>query len=176
MKHLILLNDPPYGTERSFNGLRMAHALAKNDPERYRLKNGDILMTEGGDWDKLGRAAIWGDEIGDCIHQNHIFRVRPPSQEISPKWVVVYVNSELGRRFFEDASKQTTNLASINMTQLRGCPIPLPPLAEQHRIVARVDALMALCDQLESSLTTATTTRSRLLEALLHEALNWAAA
>jgi type I restriction enzyme S subunit len=52
--------------------------------------------------------------------------------------------------------------------------VPLPPLAEQHRIVARVDALMALCDQLESSLTTATTIRSRLLEALLHEALNGA--
>ncbi|WP_112875530.1 restriction endonuclease subunit S [Paracoccus endophyticus] len=50
-------------------------------------------------------------------------------------------------------------------------PIPLPPLAEQHRIVARVDALMALCDRLEAALTTADTTRARLLEALLHEAL-----
>jgi len=145
--------------------------VKKSDQERYRLKNDDILMTEGGDWDKLGRAAIWRNEIADCIHQNHIFRVRPPSQEILPEWVVVYVNSELGRRFFEDASKQTTNLASINMTQLRGCPIPLPPLAEQHRIMARVDALMALCDRLEAALTTADTTRARLLEALLHEAL-----
>lgn len=50
-------------------------------------------------------------------------------------------------------------------------PIPLPPLAEQHRIVAKVDQLMALCDQLEAALTTADTTRRRLLEALLHEAL-----
>ena len=57
------------------------------------------------------------------------------------------------------------------MTQLRGCPLPLPPLAEQHRIVAKVDALMALCDRLEAALTTADTTRTRLLEALLHEAL-----
>ena len=146
--------------------------VKKSDRERYRLKNGDILMTEGGDWDKLGRAAIWRNEIEDCIHQNHIFRVRPPSQDISPEWVVVYVNSELGRRFFEDASKQTTNLASINLTQLRGCPIPLPPLPEQHRIVANVDALMALCNRLEAALTTADTTRARLLEALLHEALD----
>ncbi|RDC68529.1 hypothetical protein DLJ49_19805 [Rhodovulum sp. 12E13] len=132
-------------------------------------------MTEGGDWDKLGRAAIWRDEIADCIHQNHIFRVRPASRDISPEWVVVYVNSELGRRYFEEASKQTTNLASINMTQLRGCPIPLPPLAEQHRIVAKVDALMALCDRMETAVTTADTTRARLLEALLHEALDPAA-
>jgi type I restriction enzyme S subunit len=85
--------------------------------------------------------------------------------------VITYVNSELGRSFFENASKQTTNLASINMTQLRGCPLPLPPLAEQHRIVAKVDALMALCDRLETALATAETTRALLLEALLHEAL-----
>jgi type I restriction enzyme S subunit len=51
-------------------------------------------------------------------------------------------------------------------------PFPLPPLAEQHRIVAKVDALMALCDRLEAALTTADTTRTRLLEALLHEALD----
>ena len=141
------------------------------DAERYRLKDGDILMTEGGDWDKLGRAAIWRCQIEECIHQNHVFRVRPPSDDILAEWVITYVNSELGRSFFEDASKQTTNLASINMTQLRGCPLPLPPLAEQHRIVAKVDALMALCDRLEAALTTADTTRTRLLEALLHEAL-----
>jgi type I restriction enzyme S subunit len=50
--------------------------------------------------------------------------------------------------------------------------IPLPPVAEQHRIVAKVDTLMALCNQLEAALTTADTTRSRLLKALLHEALD----
>lgn len=60
---------------------------------------------------------------------------------------------------------------NISQDKLSSIPIPLPPLAEQHRIVSKVDALMALCDQLEASLTTATTTRSRLLEALLHEAL-----
>ena len=49
--------------------------------------------------------------------------------------------------------------------------VPLPPLAEQHRIVAKVDALMALCDRLEAALATTDTTRTRLLEALLHEAL-----
>ncbi len=55
------------------------------------------------------------------------------------------------------------------------CIVPLPPLAEQHRIVAKVDALMALCDRLEAALATADTTRQRLLEALLHEALATAA-
>lgn len=54
------------------------------------------------------------------------------------------------------------------LTMNYGYPIPLPPLAEQHRIVAEVDELMALCDQLEASLTGGEQTRSRLLEAVLH--------
>ena len=146
-------------------------AVRASDVDRYRLANQDILMTEGGDWDKLGRAAIWRGEIACCIHQNHIFRLRTPSDSILPEWVVLYANSDCGRRFFEDSSKQTTNLASINLTQLRSCPIPLPPLAEQHRIVAKVDELMALCDQLEQQLSQADQQRGRLLEAVLAEAL-----
>lgn len=145
--------------------------VRKADEERYALRSGDVLMTEGGDWDKLGRAAIWREEIPHCIHQNHIFRVRPPSDDVLPEWVITYVNSLLGRAFFEDASKQTTNLASINMTQLRGCPFPLPPLAEQRRIVAKVGELMTLCDRLEASLTATAASRRRLLDALLAEAL-----
>ncbi|ARE85375.1 type-1 restriction enzyme EcoKI specificity protein [Roseovarius mucosus] len=69
-----------------------------------------------------------------------------------------------------------TAIPNLSTKQIYETAIPLPPLAEQHRIVARVDALMALCDQLEASLTAATTTRSRLLESLLHEALNGAVA
>lgn len=145
---------------------------SKSDATRYGLHVGDVLMTEGGDWDKLGRAAIWSGQIPSCIHQNHVFRVRVPFQEVLPTWTILYANSTLGRRYFEDASKQTTNLASINMTQLRGCPLPLPPLAEQHRIVAKVDELMSLCDRLETALRKAATARARLLDATLREALH----
>ena len=62
-------------------------------------------------------------------------------------------------------------MPKINQTTLVSLPIPLPPLAEQHRIVAKVDALMVLCDRLEANLTAATATRRRLLDALLAEAL-----
>ncbi len=169
--------DLPYlrvaNVQRGFLDLTVIKTITVKDSDRarYRLCSGDVLMTEGGDWDKLGRAAIWRDEIQDCIHQNHVFRVRPASAEILPDWVITYANSLLGRAFFEDASKQTTNLASINMTQLRACPLPLPPFAEQHRIVAKVDQLKALCDRLEASLTASATTRRHLLDALLAEAL-----
>ncbi|MDP2258617.1 MAG: restriction endonuclease subunit S [Caulobacter sp.] len=170
--------DAPYLRVANVQRGRLDLAVIKTitvrraDVERYALRVGDVLMTEGGDWDKLGRAAVWRGEVAGCIHQNHVFRVRAPTADILPEWVTTYVNSPLGRAFFADASKQTTNLASINMTQLRGCPIPLPPLAEQRRIVARVDELITLCDQLEASLAAADTANARLLDAILHEALN----
>ncbi len=119
---------------------------------KYQLRFGDILLTEGGDWDKLGRSAIWKEEIANCIHQNHVFRARPLTKGLLSEWVVMYTNSPVGRQYFETAAKRTTNLASINMTQLRYCPLPLPPLAEQKRIVAKVDSLLALCDTLETKL------------------------
>jgi type I restriction enzyme S subunit len=122
--------------------------IGEDEIDRYALREDDLLMTEGGDWDKVGRAAIWKAEIPICLHQNHVFRSRMRSSEISPVWFARYFNSPEGRRYFESASKQTTNLASINMRQVRGCPVPLPPLAEQRRIMAKVDELMALCDRL----------------------------
>lgn len=67
-----------------------------------------------------------------------------------------------------DDGKKQTNLKKI---QILSCPVPLPPLSEQHRIVAKVDELMALCDQLEAQLTTTQTESRRLLEAVLQESL-----
>ena len=60
---------------------------------------------------------------------------------------------------------------NISQVKLRAIPIPLPPVAEQHRIVAKVDELMALCDRLEAGLVNGDDTRRRLLDALLAEAL-----
>jgi len=137
-----------------------------NELEKYRLEEGDILMTEGGDWDKLGRAAVWEGQIENCLHQNHIFRARPLSKEIRTPWLLLYLNSPVGREYFQDSSKQTTNLASINMTQLRHCPVPLPSPAIQDRIIARVDQLMAVCDDLESKLTQSQADSEKLMEAV----------
>lgn len=119
------------------------------DLPRYEVLQNDLLITEGGDWDKVGRTAIWKGEITPCIHQNHVFKARKFIKEQDVFWMQLYLNSPVARSYFAGASKQTTNLASINKTQLRGCPIPLPPAPEQHRIVAKVDRLMEQCDRLE---------------------------
>jgi type I restriction enzyme, S subunit len=117
--------------------------------EKYRVESGDLLITEGGDWDKVGRTAIWAGEIPDCLHQNHIFKARVPSPLLLNEWVELVLNSEIGRDYFAGASKQTTNLASINMTQLRSFPLPIPPISEQVAILQKVNYLLSICQQLK---------------------------
>ncbi|AKJ05576.1 type I restriction enzyme S subunit [Archangium gephyra] len=113
--------------------------------EELRLSRGDILFNEGGDRDKLGRGWIWQEELPLCIHQNHVFRARLYSREVEPKFVSHYANSA-GQRYFVEQGKQTTNLASINLTKLGNLPVPLPPAHEQRRIVAEIDDRLSLAD------------------------------
>ena len=145
--------------------------VPEDEVEKYLLRSGDLLITEGGDWDKVGRTATWRDELPECLHQNHVFRARAVVSDWEPRWAEMYLNSASAREYFAGSSKQTTNLASINMTQLRACAFPLPPLPEQHRIVAKVDQLMALCDQLKTRLTQARQLNEQLASTLVEQAV-----
>lgn len=100
------------------------------------LKIGDILMTEGGDYDKLGRGTIWHGEIDPCIHQNHIFRVRLDNKKLIPEFFDTYLLTRCVKNYFLAASKKTTNLATINMTQIKKLPVIMPPMKEQERFAA----------------------------------------
>jgi len=116
-----------------------------------RLQPGDVLFNEGGDRDKLGRGWVWKGEISECIHQNHVFRARVVGDAIMPQFLSWYGNTE-GQRYFFDEGKQTTNLASINMTKLRALPVPVPPRSEQLRIVQAVEESLSLIDSALSSI------------------------
>lgn len=104
--------------------------VSEEDGRRYQLRVGDVLLTEGGDPDKLGRGTVWRGEIPNCIHQNHIFRVRPGS-DVRPDYLSAIIGSERGKRYFFRAAKQTTGIATINMTQLKAFPVLLPPIELQ---------------------------------------------
>ena len=104
----------------------------EDEIRRYRLMKNDLLLTEGGDPDKLGRGTLWQDELPECIHQNHIFRVRLNTDRVNSLFLNWLVGSERGKRYFLRSAKQTTGIASINMTQLRGFPLLLPPTALQN--------------------------------------------
>jgi len=122
--------------------------IRASEREKWQLQLGDILLTEGGDWDKLGRGTVWHGEIPNCIHQNHIFRVRVDLNEFDPKYLAALISSPDGKAFFQASSKQTTNLATINKRQLRAFEVFRPPVLEQRRIVAHLDALQAQVDEL----------------------------
>ena len=143
--------------------------LPEEELEKFKIMDRDLLITEGGDWDKVGRTAIWRNELPLVAHQNHVFKARRILKEQNELWLEKYLNSEVAREYFAGSSKQTTNLASINKTQLRRLPIAIPPLKEQHRIVAKVDELMALCDSLKAHLADAKTTKIHLADAIVEQ-------
>ncbi|HNP43796.1 MAG TPA: restriction endonuclease subunit S [Panacibacter sp.] len=145
--------------------------VPKSEIDKYSLKEGDLVMIEGGDWDKVGRCAIWNGSIDPCIHQNHIFRLRFYGN-IDNKWAELFLNSPVARRYFESCSKQTTNLASINKTQLTNALFPLPPLTEQQRIVVKVQQLMQMVNQLAQQVQQSQTQAQQILQAVLKEAFS----
>ncbi len=116
----------------------------EDEIQRYRLERSDLLLTEGGDPDKLGRGSLWNDELAECIHQNHVFRVRLRSKELTPLFLNWLVGSQRGKKYFLRSAKQTTGIASINMTQLRSFPLLVPPLSRQRDFAKQVSAVDAL--------------------------------
>ena len=110
----------------------------KQEIEQYRLMPDDILMTEGGDPDKVGRGAIIKNPLKDSIHQNHIFRVRLDKSELLPAYFAEYLQHQKAKRYFLGCAKQTTGIASINMRQLRALPVLIPPLPLQNQFAAFV--------------------------------------
>ena len=99
-----------------------------------QLEPGDILLTEGGDLDKLGRGTYWEGQIPVCIHQNHIFRIRSDPAVFDPAFLAFQFGSPYGKAYFLRHAKQTTGIASINKTVLSNFPLYAPPLAAQRRI------------------------------------------
>jgi type I restriction enzyme, S subunit len=106
--------------------------------QKLRLRPGDLLLTEGGDADKLGRGTCWRDEISECIHQNHIFRVRLQEGDLLPDFVSAQISSGYGKAYFLAHAKQTTGIATINRKVLAGFPLLVPPLSVQRDVAERV--------------------------------------
>ena len=124
-------------------GLKFIDAT-EEEIARYRLQKDDLLLTEGGDPDKLGRGTLWKEELPECIHQNHIFRVRLTDASLEPLFLNWLVGSARGKKYFLRSAKQTTGIASINMTQLRSFPLLVPPRPLQQTFATRIAAIEAL--------------------------------
>ena len=107
--------------------------------DKYRLEAGVVLMTEGGDRDKLGRGCVWHGEITPCLHQNHIFALTTKSDKLLPEYFSHVTTSEVARCYFDYTAKKTTNLANTNSSTIMNFRLPIPPLEEQREIVQYLD-------------------------------------
>jgi type I restriction enzyme S subunit len=140
--------------------------------EALVLRRGDILLTEGGDADKLGRGTFWNGEIPDCIHQNHIFRLRFDTSNFEPAFVAHQFSSPYGKSYFFARAKQTTGIATINRQVLGAFPLLSPRLVEQRTIAAQLDAEFYASAELLRSLRTKLADLEKLPAALLREAFS----
>ncbi|MGW2790569.1 restriction endonuclease subunit S [Streptomyces sp. NPDC001251] len=139
---------------------------------RSTLQPGDVLMTEGGDLDKLGRATVWQGELRNCLHQNHIFAIRPDKRKLDGQYLAYVTQTLHGRCYFESTGTKTTNLASTNSSKIQSFPIPLPSVDRQRQLVrvlklkldrhaefrGRLDRQLALLGERRQALITAAVT------------------
>ena len=136
------------------------------------LEKFDLLYNRTNSAELVGKTGIYLGEDDCKTFASYLIRIQLSQTSSSPR----YMNLAMNARVFRETQivpliKKQTGQANVNGTALKNMLVPLPPLAEQNRIVARVDELMTCCDQLEASLATGNDTRRCLLDALLYEAL-----
>ncbi|HMS14261.1 MAG TPA: hypothetical protein PKD80_14265 [Microthrixaceae bacterium] len=105
--------------------------------DRCRLRPGDVLMTEGGDLDKLGRGTVWAAEIPECLHQNHVFAVRPDRARLLPEFLAMLTRTSFARKYFESTGTRSTNLASTNSSKVLDFRVPLVGVERQRTALDR---------------------------------------
>lgn len=116
------------------------------DDLQYRLSSGEVLMTEGGDRDKLGRGCVWQGQIEPCLHQNHIFALQP-NDLLDSQFLAYMTASNVGRVYFDITAIKTTNLACTNSSKVLAFRFPLPDKGEQTELVAYLDKKCAQIDR-----------------------------
>ncbi len=146
--------------------------LTEGEIRDLALSAGDLLLIRSnGSLDIVGRSAIVTVEAEGMAFAGYLVRLRLSLSNMNPKYVWLALNSTDVRDQIERPIRSAVGLKNVNLTEFGSLTFPLPPLAEQHRIVAKADALMALCDRLETSLIATAATRRRLLDSLLAGAL-----
>jgi type I restriction enzyme, S subunit len=169
------IREVPYlrvaNVQRGYLDLSEVKSIGATEAEidALRLRPGDILLNEGGDRDKLGRGWLWEGQLQECIHQNHVFRVRLDHSIALPKFVSHYAN-HFGQKYFVTEGRQTTNLASISISKLRNLPVPIPGVSEQREVLARLEDHLSLIEDLDRTLTLALVRSTRLRQSILHRA------
>jgi type I restriction enzyme S subunit len=141
---------------RGFLDLSEIKSLRATESEvrRTRLENDDLLIVEGhGNPAEIGRGALWDGSIPECVHQNHLIRVRLTPGMVTPLFAAAYINSEGGRRHLLRAGKTTSGLNTISVSEVRSVPIAIPPFPLQQEFIRRVNGVELLKTRNQTSIT-----------------------
>ena len=145
---------------------------SSNDLPALYLRKFDILYNRTNSAELVGKTGIYLGEDDCMTFASYLIRIRTSETVGCPQYLNLAMNTLVFRTTqIMPLIKKQTGQANVNGTALKNMMVPLPPLAEQQRIVTTVDELMALCDLMDKKLVTADDTRRRLLDALLYEAL-----
>lgn len=154
------------GTLNLENARKVSRTVLEEHRERYALKHGDFVIGKIG---TIGDPVLLPSPFDYTLSANLIL-VQPRTKIVSPSYLMAFIGSPIAESTLR-ARKTDSTHAVFGIKKARELQIPVPPLAEQNAIIARVQELMTLCDRLEASIAAGDDTRRRLLDALLAEAL-----
>lgn len=136
---------------------------------KYRLRYGDILLNEGQTPELVGRPAMFRDEISDCCYQKTLLRFRAHSG-VMPQFALTVFRAYMHNRRFTRAASITTNIAHLTAEKFVEIEFPLPPPAEQARIVAEVERRLSVVEELEATVAANLQRATRLRNSVLRSA------
>lgn len=135
---------------------------------RLFLQPNDILFNRTNSYELVGKSARYTGPVEHATFASYLIRVRLFDGRLNPVFISQAMNAPYFRSTqIEPEIVQQCGQANFNGTKLSLCAVPLPPLPEQHRIVARIDQLMALCDTLEQQIDAAAGKQTELLNAVM---------
>ena len=138
-----------------------------DDLPRLYLQPNDILFNRTNSYELVGKTALYKGQADTATFASYLIRVKLFEEYLFPAYFSLVMNAPYFRRTqIEPEIVQQCGQANFNGTKLSSTAIPLPPLPEQHRIVAKVNQLMTLCDTLEQQIDATTQTQTALLNAI----------
>jgi len=147
--------------------------LTPDEAEPYLIHKDDVFLVRGnGSKDLVGRVGLVEDEPAGAIFPDLFVRLPLDTARISSGYFLIAWNSPQMRYQIEKVAKTTSGIWKVNQGHIASMSLPLPPLGEQERIVAKVDQLMALCDELETKLTQAQADADALAASIVHHLCN----
>ena len=129
--------------------------LFEGELDRLRLEQGDLLVVEGnGSASQIGRAAVWDGSIKDCVHQNHLIRVRP-TEGLLPEYLEAFWNSPQNRTALTEVASSSSGLHTLSVGKLSRLEIPVPSLARQRELALEVQRVREATTRVDGESATA---------------------